>query len=64
LRNPAALLPNSIQPDKIGAVKLQKMKLVGEPEKQRAIDSEEPDDPVFAQVQCDLLIKSIGYKSL
>ena len=40
------------------------MKLVGEVEHQQAVDSELPDDPVLNMLECDALIKSIGYKSL
>ena len=40
------------------------MKLVGESENQTAIDSDKPDDEAFQNLQCDVLIKSIGYKSL
>lgn len=40
------------------------MKLIGESEHQTAINSEQPDDEVFKNLKCDVLIKSIGYKSL
>jgi NADPH-dependent glutamate synthase beta subunit-like oxidoreductase len=40
------------------------MKLVGETERQRAIESDLPDSPVYSQLECDVLVKSIGYKSL
>ena len=40
------------------------MKLQGDPKKQQAVVSDEPDSSVFSDLKCDAFIKSIGYKSL
>jgi hypothetical protein len=64
LRNPVALLPHKANSTMLGSVKLQKMKLIGDFEMQQAIISDEVDDPVLNELNCDALIKSIGYKSL
>ena len=40
------------------------MKLQGDPKKQQAVESDEPDSSVFSDLKCDAFIKSIGYKSL
>lgn len=64
LRNPVALLPHKANATLLGSVKLQKMKLIGDFEMQQSIESDQLDDPVLNELQCDALIKSIGYKSL
>jgi NADPH-dependent glutamate synthase beta subunit-like oxidoreductase len=61
LRSPVELFKKG---DRIGGVKLQRMKLVGETENQTAVESDQPDSEVFQNLHCDVLIKSIGYKSL
>ena len=64
LRNPVELVPDRNDPKKLGSVTLQKMALTGECERQIAVHSDLPDWPVYRELKCDALIKSIGYKSL
>jgi len=40
------------------------MRLVGKTEEQQAVRSEQPDSEIYQNLKCDVLIKSIGYKSL
>ena len=40
------------------------MALKGEPKKQSAINCEEEDESALRDYKCDVLVKSIGYKSL
>ena len=40
------------------------MRLEGEARKQRAIECDENDDPALRELNCDVLVKSIGYRSL
>jgi adrenodoxin-NADP+ reductase len=60
LLSPIELIPDKNEPSHISAVKVQRNRLSGEPHHQKAIGipSEEEILP------CDLLIKSIGYKSV
>ena len=43
LRKPVALVPNEKDKSKIGSVEVKKQKLVGEAEKQEAVDADTPD---------------------
>lgn len=62
LRSPTELYQKD---GRLGGVKLQKMKLVGEIENQRAVAADDGiDQPAYENLKCDILIKSIGYKSL
>lgn len=47
--------------EKISGIKLAKLRLIGDPEHQQAVDL---DEPKYTSVQCDALVKSIGYRSL
>jgi len=49
---------------RLGGVKLERMRLIGKTEEQQAVRSEQPDSEVYQNLKCDVLIKSIGYKSL
>lgn len=48
----------------INGVTLQRMKLEGEPKSQRAVPSDSPDESALRDYKCDVLVKSIGYRSL
>lgn len=61
LRNPVEFYKKG---NRLGGVKLEKMKLYGKAEYQKVEKSEEPDAEAYQTLKCDLLIKSIGYKSL
>ena len=65
LRGPHSFLTDS-EGSKCTGIRLSKMRLEGEVEQQRAIPVEgwEEEDPVWSNLECDALIKSIGYKSL
>ena len=56
LRNPVELLGE----ERVTGVRLERMKLTGEPGSQKAVSDEAHD---IYTVNCQLLIKSIGYKS-
>lgn len=60
LRKPIGLIGT----DKIEGLRTQRMRLEGEVDRQRAVDSEEPDSKVFSEIACDALIRSIGYQSI
>lgn len=60
LRSPTELVSKN---DRIGGATLTRMTLEGEPNKQRAVASKEDDHSALRDFKCDVLIKSIGYRS-
>ena len=64
LRNPTELIPSENDPSRIGRVTLQRMQLEGEANKQRAISRDDGDESALRNLNCDVLVKSIGYKSV
>lgn len=64
LRNPTKLIPSENDPSRIGRVTLQRMQLEGEAKKQRAIARDDDDESALRNLNCDVLVKSIGYKSV
>lgn len=53
------ILPDTNDPMRVGAVRVEKTRLEGEPNKQRAVGTGE-----FETIPCGLVLRSIGYKSL
>lgn len=61
LRNPTELYSKN---GKLGGVHLEKMKLTGPAEQQKAVANlEDKGDAAYSTLRCDVLIKSIGYKT-
>ena len=58
LLSPVEFLPSSTDPQQVGAVRFERTKLEGELGVQRAWSTGE-----FEELPCDLVLKSIGYKS-
>lgn len=58
LLNPVEFLPSSTDPQQVGAVRFERTKLEGGLGAQRAVGTGE-----FEELPCDLVLKSIGYKS-
>mmetsp|Transcript_47332 Transcript_47332/g.62630 ORF Transcript_47332/g.62630 Transcript_47332/m.62630 type:complete len:284 (-) Transcript_47332:403-1254(-) len=61
LRSPTALHSEG---NRISGATLQKMSLEGDAKLQRAVPSTEADEDTLRDYKCDVLVKSIGYKSL
>ncbi|GMF33313.1 unnamed protein product [Phytophthora fragariaefolia] len=59
LSSPAEILPDENDPARVGAIRVEKTKLEGEPNQQRAVGTGE-----FEDIPCNLVLRSIGYKSL
>lgn len=59
LAAPVEILPDAKDPTRVGAVRVEKTRLEGEPNKQRAVGTGE-----FEEIPCGLVLRSIGYKSL
>ncbi|KAG6598102.1 NADPH:adrenodoxin oxidoreductase [Phytophthora cinnamomi] len=59
LSSPAEILADENDPTRVGAIRVEKTKLEGEPNQQRAVGTGE-----FEDIPCDLVLRSIGYKSL
>jgi len=62
LRSPTELIADPIT-NRISGVTLQKMALEGAPRKQRAVEASSDDEAFLRDFKCDVLIKSIGYRS-
>ncbi|KAL4136704.1 hypothetical protein PRIC2_000233 [Phytophthora ramorum] len=59
LSSPAEILADEKDPTRVGAIRVEKTKLEGEPNQQRAVGTGE-----FEDIPCNLVLRSIGYKSL
>ncbi|CAI5744043.1 unnamed protein product [Peronospora destructor] len=59
LRLPTKIVADEKDPTRVGAIRLEKMKLEGEPNRQRAVGTGKFDD-----IPCNLVLRSIGYKAL
>lgn len=59
LASPAEIVPDKDDPTSVGGVIVEKTRLEGEPNKQRAVGTGE-----FEEIPCGLVLRSIGYKSL
>ncbi|KAG7393495.1 hypothetical protein PHYPSEUDO_007332 [Phytophthora pseudosyringae] len=59
LSSPVEILADEKDPTRVGAVRVEKTKLEGEPNQQRAVGTGE-----FQDIPCNLVLRSIGYKSL
>ncbi|GMF10590.1 unnamed protein product [Phytophthora lilii] len=59
LSSPAEILPDENDPTRVGAIRVEKTRLEGEPNQQRAVGTGE-----FEEIPCNLVLRSIGYKSL
>ncbi|ETW04854.1 hypothetical protein H310_03975 [Aphanomyces invadans] len=59
LLSPVELLPSAKDPNRVGAIKVEKNVLDGAPFHQRAVGSGE-----FETIPCGLVLRSIGYKSM
>lgn len=60
LRSPTELLAEN---GRIAGATLARNALEGEPNKQRAVLSQQDDESVLRNLKCDVLVKSIGYRS-
>ncbi|KAG2763073.1 hypothetical protein JG687_00007688 [Phytophthora cactorum] len=58
LSSPVAILADGKDPTRVGAIRVEKTKLEGEPNQQRAVGTGE-----FEDIPCNLVLRSIGYKS-
>lgn len=61
LLNPAKVVPSSVDSTKVGSLEVERTKLVGEPFAQKAVKDDSVPSPIT--LPCDLLLKSVGYKS-
>ncbi|ETN24354.1 hypothetical protein PPTG_00720 [Phytophthora nicotianae INRA-310] len=59
LSSPVEILADEKDPARVGAIRVEKTKLEGEPNQQRAVGTGE-----FEDIPCNLVLRSIGYKSL
>ncbi|CAH0476463.1 unnamed protein product [Peronospora belbahrii] len=59
LRSPTEIIADDNDPTRVGVIRVEKMKLEGEANQQRAVGTGE-----FDEIPCDLVLRSIGYKSL
>jgi adrenodoxin-NADP+ reductase len=59
LSSPAAVLADEKDPSRVGALRVEKTRLEGEANQQRAVGTGE-----FEDIPCSLVLRSIGYKSL
>lgn len=59
LAAPVEILPDANDPTRVGAVRVEKTRLEGVANKQRAVGTGE-----FEEIPCGLVLRSIGYKSL
>jgi len=64
LLRPAELVPSEADAKQVGAVRLQRTALTGPANQQRAIDVGTPNANATLQLPCDLLLSSVGYRSL
>ncbi|CAI5700852.1 hypothetical protein KXD40_005770 [Peronospora effusa] len=58
LRLPTRIVADKNDPARVGSICLEKMKLEGEPNRQRAVGTGE-----FEDIPCNLVLRSIGYKA-
>lgn len=61
LLNPVKAVPSSSDSTKVGSLEVERTKLVGEPFAQKAVKDDSVPSPI--SLPCDLLLKSVGYKS-
>ncbi|EEY68381.1 NADPH:adrenodoxin oxidoreductase, putative [Phytophthora infestans T30-4] len=59
LRSPTEILADEKDPTRVGALRVEKTRLEGEANQQRAVGTGE-----FEDIPCDLVLRSVGYKSL
>ncbi|KAI9905394.1 hypothetical protein PsorP6_013670 [Peronosclerospora sorghi] len=59
LSSPTEIIADRNDPTRVGAIRVEKMKLEGEPKRQRAVGT-----GIFEDIPCNLVLRSIGYKSL
>ncbi|RLN67476.1 hypothetical protein BBP00_00001584 [Phytophthora kernoviae] len=59
LSSPAEILADEKDATRVGAIRIEKTSLEGEPNQQRAVGTGE-----FEDIPCSLVLRSIGYKSL
>uniref|UniRef100_M4BMB9 NADPH:adrenodoxin oxidoreductase, mitochondrial n=1 Tax=Hyaloperonospora arabidopsidis (strain Emoy2) TaxID=559515 RepID=M4BMB9_HYAAE len=59
LSSPAEIIADENDPTRVGAIRLEKTKLEGKPNRQRAVGT-----GVYEDIPCSLVLRSIGYKSL
>ncbi|KAL3668295.1 hypothetical protein V7S43_006387 [Phytophthora oleae] len=59
LSSPAEILADEKDPSRVGAIRVEKTKLEGESNRQRAVGTGQ-----FEDIPCNLVLRSIGYKSL
>lgn len=63
LLNPVSVVPAIDNVNHVGALSVERTKLIGEPHAQKAVKDEEAATKESLQLPCDLLLKSVGYKS-
>ncbi|RLN38550.1 hypothetical protein BBJ28_00013225 [Nothophytophthora sp. Chile5] len=59
LSSPVEIVPDPNDPTRVGGIRLEKTRLEGEANQQRAVGTGE-----FEEIPCNLVLRSIGYKSL
>lgn len=59
LSSPVEIIADENDPTQVGAIRVEKTKLEGEPNQQRAVGTGE-----FEDIPCNLVLRSIGYKSM
>ncbi|OWZ19090.1 NADPH:adrenodoxin oxidoreductase [Phytophthora megakarya] len=59
LSSPVEIIADQKDPTQVGAIRIEKTKLEGEANRQRAVGTGE-----FEDIPCNLVLRSIGYKSL